>query len=507
MSNPRGQDKCTTIVIFGASGDLTQRKLMPALFSLYHKHRLPQQYHIVGAARTEQNDEGFRRELHDGMTKFAGYSFDEKEWDGFAANLHYCAGDFTTDDAEQMLKPFLEKLEGGPANRLYYLATPPQFFAGIIAALADAGMVEQKDGFRRVVIEKPFGTDLRSARALNDELHKLVSEQQIYRIDHYLGKETVQNVLVFRFANGIFEPIWNRNYVDHVQISVLEEVGVGHRAGYYDSAGVLRDMFQNHLLQVLALVAMEPPASFSSTAIRNERSKVLSAVRPIINDCKQYTVRGQYKGYRQEEGVKPDSQTATYAAVRFHVDNWRWQDVPFYLRSGKCLKEKRTEVVIQFKCPPHLMFPVVREHYHMTPNMLALCLQPDEGIHLRFEAKVPDTPADMRSVDMDFNYQDAFGARSIPDAYERLLLDAINGDAALFIRSDQIEYSWELIDPILKAWDSPDAPPLTVYDPGTWGPSEADEFVQRDGRLWLMGCGDRAKQQGAVSPVAERQPA
>src|SRR5439155_12216979 len=298
---------------------------------------------------------------------------------------------------------------------------------------ARAGMVEQKAGFRRVVIEKPFGTDLRSARGLNDELHRLVSEQQIYRIDHYLSKETVQNVLVFRFANGIFEPIWNRNYVDHVQISVLEEVGVGHRAGYYDTAGVLRDMFQNHLLQLLALVAMEPPASFNSNAIRNERAKVLSAVRPIEKDCmKLYTVRGQYNGYRQEEGIKPDSQTPTYAAVRFNIDNWRWQDVPFYLRSGKCLKEKRTEVVIQFQCPPHLMFPAQRDSLHMTPNMLALCLQPDEGIHLRFEAKVPDTPADMRSVDMDFSYQEAFGARSIPEAYERLLLDAINGDAALF---------------------------------------------------------------------------
>ncbi len=502
MSNPHDKDKPTTIVIFGASGDLTQRKLIPALFSLHRKKRVPRGLNIIGAARTEQDDNGFREEVQEGVKKFAEYHFSEDEWNDFADHLHYCAGDFTKDDAEKQLKPVIEKLEGGPANRLYYLATPPQFFAGIISALARAGMVDQHDGFRRVIIEKPFGTDLKSARALNEELHQLVSEQQIYRIDHYLGKETVQNVLIFRFANGIFEPIWNRNYIDHVQISVLEEVGVGHRAGYYDTAGVLRDMFQNHLLQLLALVAMEPPASFNSNAIRNERAKVLSAVRPM-HDFKTETVRGQYKGYRQEEGIKPDSQTPTYSALRFTIDNWRWQDVPFYLRSGKSLKEKRTEVVIQFKCPPHLMFPSSKDH-HMTPNMLALCLQPDEGIHLRFEAKVPDTSADMRSVDMDFNYEESFGSRSIPEAYERLLLDAIHGDAALFIRSDQIEYSWELIDPILKAWDSTDAPPLALYDPGTWGPTEADEFVDRDGRCWLMGCGDRSKEKGALSPVAEK---
>lgn len=323
---------------------------------------------------------------------------------------------------------------------------------------------------------------------LNQGIHEVLNENQIYRIDHYLGKETVQNILVYRFANALIEPVWNRNYIDHVQITVAEDVGVGHRAGYYDGVGVVRDMFQNHLLQLLTLVAMEPPASFSADALRNEKVKVLSAVRPIAaNEVASHTIRGQYRGYREEPGIASDSQTATYAAIRLLVDNWRWKGVPFYLRSGKLLAEKTTEILIQFKQPPHLMFPLPPES-EIPANMLALCLQPDEGIHLRFEAKVPDTTAEMRGVDMEFHYRDSFGPSAIPEAYERLLLDALNGDASLFTRSDQIELGWGLMDPIIAGWHAPDAPSLSVYEPGSWGPAEAEAFLQRDGRGWLRGC-------------------
>ena len=391
---------------------------------------------------------------------------------------------------EHKLAQSLAEQEAGPADRLYYLATPPKFFPGIAAALGRANMVSEAEGFRRVVLEKPFGTDLKSAMALTEQLHQVMAEQQIYRIDHYLGKETVQNMLVFRFANGIFEPIWNRNYVDHVQICALEQVGLEHRAGYYDGVGVVRDMFQNHMLALLTLVAMEPPASFNATALRNERAKVLSAVRPIPPDrLGQETVRGQYAGYRQEEGVAPDSQTPTYAAMRFYVDNWRWQGVPFFLRSGKKLKEKRTEIIIQFKKPPHAMFPDAAMD-SMPANVLSMCLTPDEGIHLRFDAKVPDTAAGMRPVDMDFTYAETFGPRSIPEAYERLLLDALHGDPSLFNRNDQVELAWQLLDPIIAGWEAPGGPPLTIYEPDNNGPHEADELMLRNGRDWLRGgCG------------------
>jgi glucose-6-phosphate 1-dehydrogenase len=341
-----------------------------------------------------------------------------------------------------------------------------------------------------VVIEKPFGSDLISARALNEEIHHNLNESQIFRIDHYLGKETVQNLLVFRFANSVFEPLWNRNHIDHVQITVAEEVGVEHRAGYYDGVGVLRDMFQNHLMQLLTLIALEPPATYKADAQRDEKVKVLRSIRPIIpEEVKLSTVRGQYRGYLNEPGVAPDSPTATYGAVRFYIDNWRWQDVPFYLRSGKNLAEKCTEIIIQFKCPPRRMFPLPQE-YEMTANILALSLQPDEGIHLRFEAKVPDSAAEMQLVEMNFHYQDTFGPASIPEAYERLLMDALNGDPSLFIRADQAELAWELIDPIVAAWESPDSPPLASYEPGSFGPPEADQFLAREGRRWLRSCGN-----------------
>ncbi len=478
----------TTIVIFGASGDLTQRKLIPALFSLFRKQRLPANFRVVGFATTRWQDADFRAAMRAGVEQHATHPFTAEQWAAFEARLFYRAGGFTEAADFARLATALTGLEGGPADRLYYLAAPPRFYADIVDRLGAADIVREDEGWRRVIVEKPFGVDLASAQALNQSLHRVLDEQQIYRIDHYLGKETVQNILTLRFANAIFEPVWNRNYIDHVQITVAESVGVEHRAGYYDRAGVLRDMFQNHLLQLLALTAMEPPAASDADSLRNEKVKVLKAIRPIRPDqVGVHTVRGQYRGYCEEEGVAPDSHTATYAALRLFIDNWRWQGVPFYLRSGKRLAGKSTEIVIQFKCPPHLMFPLPPDH-EITANILALCLQPDEGIHLRFEAKAPDTAAEMRSVDMEFHYADSFGPRAIPGAYERLLLDALHGDASLFTRHDAIELAWGLIDPILEGWAS-QAASSALYEPGSWGPDEAGALLAREERAWLRACG------------------
>jgi glucose-6-phosphate 1-dehydrogenase len=488
MRNPEN-DSSTTIVIFGASGDLTQRKLVPALFHLYRKERLPADTRIVGFARRPYSHEEFRARLREGMEKFASGTFDAEMWERFAPHLRYVRGDLNTPADFEKLRASLAEIETGPANRLYYLATAPSFYRPVIEQLGATGLAQEIEGWRRVVIEKPFGHDLASAQELNHAVHAVFDERQVFRIDHYLGKETAQNILFFRFGNTVFEPVWNRNHVDHVQITVAETVDVGHRGGYYDTAGVLRDMFQNHLLQLMSLVAMEPPASFDADAVRNEKVKLFSAVRPISpEDVADNTVRAQYRGYREAPGVAPDSQTATYAALRLFVDNWRWHGVPFYLRSGKALAAKTSEVIIQFRCPPHIMFPLPPGK-EITPNMLALCIQPDEGMHLRFEVKIPDTLAETRSVNMEFQYSDAFGSDAIPDAYERLLLDALQGDASLFTRSDGIELSWKIIDPILQGWESPAAPPLATYEPGGWGPKEADDFMARDGRAWLRGCG------------------
>jgi glucose-6-phosphate 1-dehydrogenase len=474
----------TSIIIFGASGDLTARKLIPALFNQYRKGRLPDEFRIVGNARSPYSHDKFRDYLGDKVQGFMGDTFDADAWKPFVENVWYQPGNAKSAEDYAKLDAFLSELEGGPANRLYYLSVAPFLYEPIVEHLGQQGMARNTDGWRRIVIEKPFGRDLASARALNDAVHDVFGEDQVYRIDHYLGKETAQNILFFRFGNTIFEPVWNRNYVDHVQITVTEEVDVGHRAGYYDHAGVLRDMFQNHLLQLLSLIAMEPPASFEADALRNEKVKILSAVVPIPS---KNTIRAQYDGYREADGVAPDSKTPTYAALKLFVNNWRWQGVPFYLRSGKALAKKVSEVVVVFKCPPHMMFDPESDDC-FTPNVLSLCIQPDEGIHLKFEAKVPGSYQDTQSVDMEFHYRSSFGDDPLPDAYERLLLDALNGDASLFTRSDEIEMAWHLVDPILKNWEETDDSPVVTYRTGSTGPAEAEEFLAIDGREWRGEC-------------------
>ena len=472
-----------SIVIFGASGDLTRRKLIPSLFNLCRKGRLSEPYRIIGSGGTAFTPEEFRAHLEEGVKEFANFEFTEAEWSAFAPHVFYIQANYNVPADFQNLEDRLAELEGAPANRLYYMAIPPKLFPIVLENLDRTGQLRENEVWRRVVVEKPFGMDLASAQQLNEQVHKSLKETQVFRIDHYLGKETVQNILFTRFANTIFEPIWNRNYIDHVEITVAEEVGVEHRGAFYDSVGVLRDVVQNHLLQLLCLTAMEPPASFSATHLRNEKVKVLSAIQPMSPEqVARNTVRGQYAGYRQEPDVSPDSTTATYAALRLYVNNWRWQGVPFYLRSGKRLAKKNSQVIIQFKEPPLAMFPM----QEMTPNILVLFLQPDEGVHLRFEAKAPDTVAETRSVDMEFRYAEAFGQSSIPEAYERLLLDAIQGDAALFTRADEVEMAWSLIDPIIRAWQEHNSPRLATYQPGSWGPREADSLLARDGCHWMQ---------------------
>ena len=476
--------KPTTFIIFGASGDLTWRKLIPALFNSYRKERLPEQFNIVGFARRPWDSAQLRQILQEGIQEFAPETYNPGKWKPFADKISYVQGDLSTAEDFETLRQHLLEIEAGPGNRLYYLATSPSFFVPIVENLGAADMVEQKDGWRRVVVEKPFGHDLASAEALNKAIQAVFAEDQIYRIDHYLGKETAQNILYFRFANTIFEPVWNRNYVDNVQITVTESVDVGRRAGYYDQAGVVRDMFQNHLMQLLSLVAIEPPASFEANAVRNEKAKLFHAIRPLQLD---QTVRGQYKGYLQAEGVAEGSQTPTYAAMTLFIDNWRWQGVPFYLRSGKALKSKNTEIVVEFKQPPHLMFDDIQDE-DFTANILSLCIQPDEGIHLKLEAKVPDSHK-TQPVDMEFHYRSSFKGNSLPDAYERLLLDAVRGDASLFTRADSIEAAWTLMDPVINCWQEADnAPPMITYPHGSWGPTEADELLARTGRVWRHAC-------------------
>lgn len=474
----------TSIVIFGGSGDLSQRKLIPSLFNLYRKGRLPEPFCILGYGKTQFSDDQYRNHLADGLKQFAQYKYLDSEWEAFAPHVYFQVGGYAELKDYEALDARLSKVENGAGNRLFYMALPPGFFTDVVEMLGKSRQLKEDKCWRRVVIEKPFGTDLASAGTLNEKIHEQLAESQIYRIDHYLGKETVQNILVTRFANTIFEPLWNRNYIDHVEITVAETVGVEHRGGYYDGVGVLRDMFQNHLMQLVCLVAMEPPASFTAEALRNEKVKVLSSIQPFERrEVPLNSVRAQYNGYRQEPGIRADSTTPTFGALRLEIENWRWQGVPFYLRSGKCLKDKVSRILIEFKRPPHLPFPHTQGP--LSPNVLILYLQPDEGLHWRFEAKVPDTVADMRSVEMEFHYAEAFGQTPIPEAYERLLLDAMSGDAALFTRADEVEMAWGLIDPIAQAWEADQAPPVALYDAGTWGPAEADALLAADGRTWL----------------------
>ncbi len=476
-----------TIVIFGASGDLTSRKLVPALFRLFQRRRLPPETRIVGVSRTEMSHDKWRNELRRTTARFIGADFDSETWDTFAANAFYQPGDVQNPEDFVRLAKMLDELEGGSATRLYYLSTSPALYPLAIEQLGAASMVAESHGLRRVIIEKPFGVDLQSARELNQIVHRVFDEQQIYRIDHYLGKETVQNLLVLRFANSIFEPIWNRNYVDHVQFTVAEEVTVGRRGAFYDSAGVLRDMFQNHLLQLLSIIAMEAPARFDAGFVRDEKVKVLRAIRPLEGaDFAQNTVRGQYEGYRSEQGVAPNSQTATFAAIKLFVDNWRWNGVPFYLRSGKAMSCRTTQIVIQFREPPHMVFSDGPRD-PVDANRLVIQIQPAEGIQLHFQTKIPDAGMRFRMTDLNFSFQREF-AGELPDAYQRLLLDALNGDASLFARSDEVELAWGIIDPIVAAWNSPAAPKLEKYPVSMWGPESVSRWMEEQGRQWFDVC-------------------
>jgi glucose-6-phosphate 1-dehydrogenase len=485
------------IVIFGASGDLTKRKLVPALYNLALQQLLPPETVIVGAARRDIGDDGFREAMREGIDRYSRTRSDDPDvWEGFARRLRYVTLDFSDAEAYGRLGAMLTELDrehGTRGNRLFYLATAPEYFPVIAHQLGSAGLATEGDGgepFARLVIEKPFGSDLESARELNADLSTVFRERQVYRIDHYLGKETVQNLLVFRFGNAIFEPVWNRRYVDHVQITVAEDLGVESRGGYYDQSGALRDIIQNHMMQVLSIVAMEPPARFESREVRDEKVKVLRAVPPFDEETvRTRAVRGRYTagwiggqrvpGYREEEGVDPSSITETFVAMRVEIDNWRWADTPFFLRTGKRLPRRATEVAISFKSAPHLPFASTAVE-EVQPNLLVLRIQPEEGASLRFLAKVPGPQIDLRPVRMDFDYGASF-LRPSPDAYERLLLDCLLGDSTLFARWDEVERAWEIVDDVVDRW-ALDGEDLHPYEAGSWGPAAADRLIAP--RVW-----------------------
>jgi len=480
-------DPCV-MVIFGASGDLTKRKLFPALYSLAFRQLLPSKFAVVGIARSPETDEEFRERMKEAVRQFGRDELRDDVWDTLASGMHYIAADFSDEAALDRLAKMVDDLDeerGTAGNRVYYLATPPAAFETVVRAV---GKRRGTHGWTRLIIEKPFGHDLASAKELNHVIDNFFEEREVFRIDHYLGKETVQNMLVLRFANGIFEPIWNRQFVDHVEITVAESIGIEGRAAYYEEAGAIRDIFQNHLLQLLATTAMEPPVDFMADSVRNEKVKVL---RSILTPGPKSVVRGQYgrgfvegeevPGYREEDGVDPQSLTETYVAAKLYVDNWRWADTPFYVRMGKRLARRETTIAIEFKRAPHPPFEEAAAE-GLQPNVLLVHVQPDEGVSLAIAAKVPGQGMNLRTVNMDFLYGGAFRT-GLPEAYERLILDALVGDATLFTRIDEVEEQWALVDAIVAAWGR-DRPAFPNYAAGTWGPPTADELLRRDGRSW-----------------------
>ena len=489
-------DPCV-MVIFGAAGDLTRRKLIPALYNLAKLQLLSREFAVVGVAHTAMSTEDFRKKVDDDLKQFIEGEVDPDLAEWFVRRMHYVTGEFDDQKIYPQLKELLEKADQDHSthgNYFFYLATAADYFGPIVKNLAANGLMEENnDHWRRVIIEKPFGHDIESAKALNQQLLRVATEKQIYRIDHYLGKETVQNILAFRFANGIFEPIWNRRYIDHIQISVAETVGVGTRGGYYDKAGALRDMVPNHIMQLISLTAMEPPVSFHADAVRDEQAKILHAIQPLSNEeVLTRTIRGQYgegmvegqKGsaYRSEPGVPPDSRTETFVAMKLLIDNWRWADVPFYLRTGKRLPSRNTHIVIQFRRAPFVLFrdtPVE----NLMPNQLVLHIQPEEGISLRFAAKAPGPIMRLGAVDMNFEYQDYFGSQP-NTGYERLLHDCMIGDATLFQRADMVEAGWCVVSPVLDVWKALPPRNFPNYASGSWGPKESEELLERDGRHW-----------------------
>jgi glucose-6-phosphate 1-dehydrogenase len=484
----------TTLVIFGASGDLARRKLLPALYNLAHEGALPERFNLIGISRRELSDDEFRAQAREAITEFSRRKPSDDVLDGLIEHMSYLGVPFDDTAGYAKIGSALEALDeeaGLPLNRVYYLSTAPEYFAVITEALKANGLHRHDKADVRIVIEKPFGTDLASARSLQEVVHSVFRERQVFRIDHYLGKETVQNVMAFRFANYMFEPVWNRNYIDHIQITAAEDIGIGSRAGYYDAAGALRDLVQNHMLQLLTLVCMEPPTSFEANKVRDEKVKVLQAIEPPTPDeVEKMTVRARYTagmsagqdapGYLQEEGVPEDSQTETYAALRLEVHNWRWAGVPIFLRTGKRLARKVTEIAVQLKPVPHMAFQS-KGSVGVQPNQLILTVQPNEGVSLSLGAKIPGATMRIRPVNMEFLYGTSFMSQS-PEAYERLILDAMRGDATLFTRNDEVDAQWSIIDPILQAWDA-GHPPLAEYEAGTPGPQEADDLLG-EGRHW-----------------------
>ena len=486
-----------TVVIFGASGDLTYRKLIPALYNIAADGDLPAALSVVGFARREKTDEGFRQELREAVGKFSRQGLNAELWESFEDRIFYHRSEFSDLEGYQRLAERLEQLDqdrNTQGNRLFYLSVAPSEFGGILEKLAAVGLNKAKEGsWARVIVEKPFGTDLPSAESLNQVVNDVFREKDTYRIDHYLGKETAQNIMVLRFANSIFEPLWNHRYIDHIQITAAEPLGVEARGPYYESSGALRDMVQNHLLQLLCLVAMEPPTDLTADSVRDEKVKVVRALRAMTpEEVAQDVVRGQYAAgsingkevlaYRAEDRVDPQSMTETYVALKVHVDNWRWADVPFYVRVGKRLPKGGTEIAIQFKNAPGVLFN--KDTSAVGPNVLVIRIQPDEGISLRIQAKRPGASLRVEPVKMDFHYGTSFGKAS-PEAYERLLLDAMSGDATLFARRDEVEGAWKFIDLIEQAWhQNPKPPALCPYPAGSWGPPEADALLERDGRAW-----------------------